>query len=326
MSHESRSSHLKKTGQQRDLIAQQMGHMAEVRALEEEDYELALGNSRPPRMSLKVVIPLFVLLLLAIAIPLAMSLQSDGEGAVESPGAVERGGGDLEKLPEIDESLVTNLSEENVAHAFLEAGSWEERRRYVRDADEVSGHMRAYPEEVKAFPIPVAELRSMGAITPGGGVLRYERFAARMESGGMRFLCVVQTEQGPRVDYDSFARYATASGEEVQAGRPVSEVRLMAERDSYFNNRFQDETKWACFKLSCPDWPKTVWGYAPTGSITAELLSQIVSAQAQRVTLALRSEEDSHLQSQFVIERVVVNGWVRTPLDPEESLRRSTGK
>ena len=191
----------------------------------------------------------------------------------------------------------------------------------MRDAEEVRTHLDAYPEEVKSFPIPVAGLRTMGSVMPDQSI-RYERFAARMNSGGMRFLCVVETEMGARVDYDAFARYGTVSWEDLRDGQAAREFRLIAEKDSYFNHRFQDDTKLDCFKLSSPDSPKTIWGYALSGSITAKLLSGIVSVRAQRVTLALRSENDSHVHSQFVIENVVSNGWVRTPVDPEESLRR----
>ena len=95
----------------------------------------------------------------------------------------------------------------------------------------------------------------------------------------------------------------------------------MAMRDAYFNHLFTDEERLDCFKLTSPDWPETVWGYVPADSVTGKLLSSIVSSRAQRVTLALRSERESHAHAQFVIDRVVINGWVRTPVDPEDAMR-----
>ena len=328
MGNESRHTPPQKSGPRVDLMAQQAANLTDRRAMKGEGYESALegGRSSGSRVSVLAVVLLFVVVLLAIAIPLKLSLGSDQEVSVWSADKKKKQAGVApRKLPEVDESSMTSLSAEDMARAFLAAESWEERRQHVRDADKVSAHLEEYPEEVRTFPVVFSGLSSKGAVTPGD-LIGYERFSVRMSSGGIRLLCVVQTEMGPRVDYDSFARYATESWEDLQDGQAAKEVRLMAEKDLYFNNGFQDEEKWVCFKLTSPDWPKTVWGYAPVGSITAELLTSIVSARSQRVTLALRSEADSHVRSQFLIEKVVINGWVRTPLDPEESLRMRLGQ
>ena len=321
MDQQAHRSHPKKTGHQQDLIGQEAEKLAAYRAME-ESYEASLGESATRRISFLIIVPVLVLVLLAIAIPFV--LRTDSPPAGEAPAAAARSRtperSEPDPITEIDESRVSALSEEDVARAFLESKSWEDRKRFVRNASLAAQHLKRYPDEVKCFPIAIESMRAMGFASPGQEI-RYGRFAVRMRSGGRRFLCVVQTEQGPQVDYDAFARYTTATWEELQAGQPASEIRLMARNDSYFNNNFQDETRWICFKLTSPDWPKTAWGYAPRGSITADLLAQLVSTQAQRVTLALRSDHSSHARSQFLIERVVINGWVQTPRDPEEALR-----
>ncbi len=308
-----------KSGAQQDLIEQ-----AAVRAkagrrprLGEEAEDAAFRHSRRRQASLIVVLPVVVVMILAIAVPVWLSLKTGQDAGGEEAPPPETAAG----APAIDSSAVSGLSEKEVALAFLKARSWEERKRFVRNPLEVRARMHAYPDEVTAYPIPAAGLSGMGAVMPGG-LIRYHRYGVGMEDGGRRLLCVVQTERGPRVDYDAFARYCSATWEELRDGQPAAEARLIVQGGSFYGEPFKDSAKWRCFLLTSPDWPESAWGYAETTSTTAKVLAQLVEKRPQRVTLALAPPESgSDVHPQFVIERVVADGWIRAPRDPESMWR-----
>jgi hypothetical protein len=227
----------------------------------------------------------------------------------------------------IAESEVTDESAREVAEAFLKATSLDDRLTRVRDPDAVRGRLASYSEESRAVPILFSGIQAMGLATASGEA-RFHRFAVQMPDGTSCFLPVVQTSRGPLVDYDAFARYGTAGWQDLLEGVPASELRVIARRSTYHQFDFVDERKWMAFELSSPDWPSTLTAYAPTDSITAGTLFAITGRKSkQRVVLSIRPEGESYLKRQFIIEKVLASGWVRTEGDIESRwlLKRQTG-
>ncbi len=258
--------------------------------------------------------------LLIVGVPILVVLKRSGEAA--TPAKLREAG--EAGLP-MDETRVTSDSAREVAEAFLEALTTPERLAVTRDPEAAASQLADYPEEVRALPIEHTGLRGM-RVTSASGEARFHRFAVRMKDGGMRLLCVAETARGPLVDYQAFARFGTADWEELQEGAVAEEVRIFAKASTYYQHRFEDETKWVSFELTSPDWPKSLMGYARAESVTARALSKIVGNTKQRVTLNIRPEGESHLQRQVVIEKVLADGWVRTEGDVESKWRRRFGE
>ena len=289
------------------------------RGMTEEVPEDPVGS----RFSLKYLIPIMILALLGIIVPLALSLKNrSGPSSAASSSRVATRFPGREPKVEIDEAIVSNLSALEVAQAFLEAGSEQERFALVRDSERALAKLAAFAQEIRTYPIEHGTMFRMGAASASGN-LRFERYAVTMTDGRMRLLCIAATPRGLRVDYEAFARYGTATWQGLLEGKAGEEVRLFVRPSFYFEHEFPDDKSWTAFELSNPDWPDSLTGYAVTGSVTAQLLTEIISKKPkQRVTLKLRSKGESHHNRQLRIEKVLASGWVRTPGDIEAKWQR----
>jgi hypothetical protein len=256
------------------------------------------------------VYPLIGLLIVGVPVALLMRKMSGPD-----LGAPPRR--DADAILPIGESEFTDRSAQEMAEAFLSALSVKERLALVRNPDEVLSWLSEAAEEVLAHPIVFRDLRAMG-LASASGEARFHRFAVQMADGGMRMLCVVQTPRGPLVDYEAFARYGTARWGDLLEGAVGEEIRVMARTGTYYQYQFGDETEWAAFDLTSPDWPGSLTGYARRDSPSAGTLAAIVGKETkQRVTLKVRPEGESYLKRQVVIEKVIASGWVRTEGDLE---------
>ncbi|MDE0594155.1 MAG: hypothetical protein OSB65_02810 [Roseibacillus sp.] len=311
---------LKKSGKA-EFILEQEFTLPEDRKT--QDWGLTEEDPPGRRFSLKYVIPIVILVLLGITVPLALRLSSRWERSAAASTLKEG-----TPLPEreqevnIDEAIVSDLSALEVAQAFLGAGSERERLALVRDPERALAKLAGFAQEVRAFPIEHGAVIAMGAASASGN-MRFERFAVTMADGRMRLLCIAATPRGPMVDYESFARYGTATWQGLLEGEAGEEVRLVVKPSFYFNHGFTNDKSWTAFELSSPDWPDSLTGYATTGSPTAELLTEITSKnRKQRVTLKLRPEGESHHARQVRIEKVLASGWVLTEGDIEKKWQR----
>ena len=297
---------LKKSGKAEFILEQEFG-LPEDRKT--QDWGLTEEDPPGRRFSLKYVIPIVILVLLGITVPLALRLSSRWERSAAASTLKEG-----TPLPE-REAL-------EVVQAFLEAGSERERLAFVRDPELAFAKLVGFAQEVRTFPIEHGAVIAMGAASASGN-MRFERFAVTMADGRMRLLCIAATPRGPMVDYESFARYGTATWQGLLEGEAGEEVRLVVKPSFYFNHGFTNDKSWTAFELSSPDWPDSLTGYATTGSPTAELLTEITSKnRKQRVTLKLRPEGESHHARQVRIEKVLASGWVLTEGDIEKKWQR----
>lgn len=307
---------LSKSGTSEPLVDQEVAHLAELRAAAQGGSDEMGAAPGTRRIALRYLVPVVIIALLAITIPLALTLM-DRKGR---PSYVKRDSESQarERGAEIDEAAVSSLTAGQVAKAFLAATTAEERLALVRNPEGARAVLSSFVDEAKAFPIAYSQMRRMG-VASANGDMRFERYAVTMDDGSRRLICVAETPQGPLVDYQAFARFGTASWEELLAGSPGEEVRAVAQPSYYFSHEFADDQKWTAFRLSNPDWPDALTGYALVGSATAGVLKEILSKlPKQRVTLKLRAEGKSHEDKQVVIEKVLASGWLRTGGDLED--------
>lgn len=210
-------------------------------------------------------------------------------------------------------------SAEAVAYAFLNETYPNRRLDWAREREIVEKHFVAYSEEALSY-VP-AQIEHRGHHVENG--LARISFSARFDTGSFRMLNVMETADGLRVDWDSYARYCSESWDALLSGEASSaEVRVFVSPGDYHNVPFEDEEKWTCFRLMSPDLPERadIFAYAETGSLREMELKQIVMRAAefrQHMTLTIQGHEASGGKRLFQITRVHAVGWVKSEQDIE---------
>ncbi|MCB1095288.1 MAG: hypothetical protein KDN22_06875 [Verrucomicrobiae bacterium] len=223
-----------------------------------------------------------------------------------------------EKQPGSGEPVRIQSAEE-VARAFLEQTDPHSRLDWVRDREVVATHFPLYAEEALSHVPEHTELR--GHHMENG--LARTAFAVRFESGNFRLLNVVETHEGLRVDWDSYARYCSSSWDDLLSGRSTSaEVRVFVSPGDYHNVPFSDPQSWTCFRFMSPDLPERedVFAYARIGTLREqEMKAAILNAPdfRQHMTLVIDSQEAAGGKRMFEITLVLAVGWVRGDEDIE---------
>jgi hypothetical protein len=146
-------------------------------------------------------------------------------------------------------------------------------------------------------------------------------FVVAFSSGNVRLLEVVGTPDGPRVDWDAYARYGTASWEDLLTGKAQRAlVRVFCEPATERLEPFQDQSKWTCFRLSSPDLPQASLGFAAVGSVREEKMKQVILGTPkyrQRFTLEIVRREGK-TEPLFEITRCLAVGWILSERTVEE--------
>lgn len=206
---------------------------------------------------------------------------------------------------------------EAVAKAFLAGGDPQERLRWVRDAEGVRARMDGYPKEAREAPGEIEKM--IGHVSEDGRAVT--AFAVAMPSGEPRLLEVVETDDGPKVDWDAYARYGTASWEDLLSGKAErAVVRVFCEPSSERPGPFGNQAEWTCFRLSSPDLPQAALGFAQVGSVREAMMKKVIIGTPryrQRFTLEI-VRHDGKDEPLFEITRCLAVGWSLGERDVEE--------
>jgi len=209
---------------------------------------------------------------------------------------------------------------EKVARVFLAEGIPFERLRRVRDGDDVLFRMDAYSKEAREAPGEIEKM--IGHLSEGGRTVT--AFAVTMPSGDVRLLEVVETEKGPKVDWDAYARYGTASWEDLLSGKAErAVVRVFCEPSSERPEPFGNQAEWTCFRLSSPDLPQAALGFAQVGSVREVMMKKVIIGTPryrQRFTLEILRHEGKD-EPLFEITRCLAVGWILGDWDVEDDWR-----
>ncbi|MGJ8725288.1 MAG: hypothetical protein ACSHYB_12080 [Roseibacillus sp.] len=213
-----------------------------------------------------------------------------------------------------------------VAMAFAKTDDVNERLKHCLDPERIATLLPNFP------PQAVSEVgvsgKPMGEVIAGD--LSIERYQTRFANGDARILFVVRTDDGPKVDWEAYARHSRAlthwleetENPSIKRTEESAEVRIQAIPDSYYNFRFADERLWRAYRLTSPDLEQeAVTAYAAAGSVTERILTRELTAE-KRMTLQLKSHPDDARRRQFEIEKVLAVGWVKSKGDFEARWQR----
>ena len=270
--------------------------------------DAADGTSRP-RISIKSLIILILGSLAAIA-TLAVILKSQPNTADQSPPPL---------ITEVNDGPpVFTQPPREIADAILASTDPTERLKWVRNPEDVAKHLQFYPEEALSHPVETLSPLERASVQD----IVFARYMASFANGNKRLLCVVATENGPKVDWDAYARYGAADWEAITEGTasPV-EVRVFLKRGNYYTYSYGDDSVWQCYQVTSPDTKEAIYFYARSDSKGGQLLASTFpegSNHMQRMTLTISSTEDGLKHGQFNIDRIHAFDWVRSEKDIEE--------
>jgi hypothetical protein len=206
---------------------------------------------------------------------------------------------------------------EVVARAFLKETDPARRLQWVRNADEVKARLAEYPEEVRSGPGGIEKVLGHQM----DGERSVTGFVVAFPSGNLRLLEVVGTPDGPRVDWDAYARYASASWEDLWSGNAKQAVvRVFCEPSTERPEPFEDQGKWICFRMSGPELPQAALGFAAVGSVREAKMKQVILGTPnyrQRFTLEIARHEGKD-EPLFEITRCLAVGWIIGERDVED--------
>lgn len=198
-----------------------------------------------------------------------------------------------------------------VAELFTQAQTHEERLKWISDPDRDGSWMKRFFTTGPGATERVVDLNPMGAASNEAAA--FMRFHVIMNDGGGRFLCVIVTTEGAKVDFRSYARFGTVSWEDLLAGRSkiAEEVRVFIEPSSFYLRNYEDEQAWSSYIATTPDTEMPLYFYAPRGSVVDQALAGLNTGGRARVTLAIRAQGDDFRHRQFEITDCITYGWVK---------------
>lgn len=206
---------------------------------------------------------------------------------------------------------------EKVARTFLEETDPAKRLQWVRDADEMKDRLANYPDEARSAVGKIE--KTLGHQVAGGRSVT--GFVVALPAGNLRLLEVVGTPDGPRVDWDAYARHGTASWEDLWSGKAQrAVVRVFCEPSTERPEPFEDQSKWTCFRMSSPDLPQASLGFAVVGAVREEKMKQVILGTPnyrQRFTLEIVRHEGED-EPLFEITRCLAVGWILAEKDVED--------
>lgn len=270
-----------------------------------------------------------ILLIIPLSLLAFLLLNSKGKDA--KPIALEEGTGSVSLEEEFSAVSLSPAQKENqlieVATAFIASPTPEERLQYARDPERVSQLLSEFPKQALS-ELPIDSKMSIDAISADMAVQRIDTI---FRDGSSRSLYLVRTEEGPKVDWEAYARHSNAlqrwtaeAGDlNFQREPETSEVRVFLSIENYYNFRFSDDEVWMSYRISSPDLEDTVTAYARKGSTTAQILDEALGYEKKRVTLQLMSTIDDARNKQYQIEKVSALGWAKTEENFETSWLRT---
>jgi hypothetical protein len=200
-----------------------------------------------------------------------------------------------------------------VARAFVTETDPEQRLRWVRQAEAVRPRIDAYPAAARDVPGEIERV-----IGHANGTTA---FVVALPSGERRLLEMVTTPEGPRVDWDAYARYGSESWEDLWSGAAqTAVVRTFCEPSTEAPAPFDDRAQWTAFRMDGPDFGQVLLGFAATGSVRERKMREIILGSPkyrQRFVLRIRRHEGKH-EPLFEILECLAVGWIEGARPVEE--------
>lgn len=297
------SSSLPADNQNEEPVAWEIGEVEQFQPREKpEPPATGTRGRKPPGRYPRMLTFFAVILLVCLSAWLIHSVWNSRDRQTSAPIFESRGGAGEEWRKQVPA----------LAERFANASTAEEWLSMARDPERVAPLVHAFkPSFAKGRPLGI---KAFGTEPFAGDELF--QFSVTYEDGRSRLIHVIFTEDGPKVDWESFARSGGAGFGELTAPTEVeAELRVLVRRARYYNYNFADDRRWRAYEILNGDWPEPFTGYAPMGSLSDDTLFRItgpnVDASPVRVILKVRAGGDDGARGQMEILEFVQQGWVK---------------
>jgi hypothetical protein len=287
---------------------------AENLAWEQEPKAFRTGTRGKEQTGLLLIGGVALLVLIGSGVFLAMSggIQPVGHpaGEVAKPAAIVENPGESVTPPATQRSeAVFQTEAESLARKFLEATTVEELLPLVRNPEVAEARMRGF------YPGGKVEPPGMQPLDSGAGVSVRDKLvslAIRTRDFEEKSLAFIDTSQGLKVDWESWAGWSEISWKEFMETKPTTGhvFRVILAPVDYYNFEFTDDQKWQSYRLESPDHEYAVYAYAEKGSILSGRIHTDRDTKSLNLMLSLKFPAGAASSNQVEIERFVAEGWV----------------
>lgn len=203
---------------------------------------------------------------------------------------------------------------EDVVQKFLTAPTAEEALKWIYRPDEVKAKAEAW---YVATPYESPGFKGVGSEFSYLSEEGTEAIGLFVRKGDFqrREIALVETPEGYRVDWESWAGWSEMNWSDFKKQRPTEPklFRVVSSPSGYYNFSFKNETEWISFRLESPDGEDFLYGYAPTASDLAARLRPTDGVDKRHVILKLKFPADSPVDNQVLIEEIVNDRWLDLP-------------
>ncbi len=212
--------------------------------------------------------------------------------------------------PVLERSETSVLAEaEPLARKFLEATTVDELLPLVRNPAAAEPRMRAFYREGTVVSPGLSQFNSGGGLTIRGKLFSLAVVTRDHEEKSLAF---VESPQGLKIDWESWAGWSDISWKDFLKSKPVDGhvFRVTLSAVDYYNFGFTDESKWRSYRILSADREHSIYGYVEKGSLLEKQIHIDGDAKSAALMLSLKFPDGATSSRQVEIERMVAEGWV----------------
>ncbi|MGK0184680.1 MAG: hypothetical protein ACI9R3_000454 [Verrucomicrobiales bacterium] len=193
---------------------------------------------------------------------------------------------------------------------FLRANTLPKKLALIRDPNAMADHIIQYYNGSPNRPERYSSITPITDTYPTQGVKKFYVTS----DGDQRILAIVDTSEGPKVDWPTYSRMSDVDWETFRKGddsRP-KKFRVQITELDYYAGEFADPKLYKCFQISSPELYRDLFGYAERGSETEKNLSNFSALVKRRCVLELAPPASPDAR-QLHITGLVTQDWVVMP-------------
>jgi hypothetical protein len=274
-------------------------------------------ENRQMRLMLIGGATLLALIVAGVAVSMKSGPVPVSPGAGTSPpAALAKAAGSPATPSVLTRSQASLLAEaEPLARKFLEAKTADELLPLVRNPQISEARIRAFYPDGKITPPGLSAFNTKGAVSVRGKMMSLFVRTRDLDDKAMAF---VESPQGLRIDWESWAAWSELSWEKFLSSKPTTGhvFRVTLSAVDYYNFDFADESKWQSYRLLSPDGEHSVYGYVEKGTVLEQRIRPNADTKSAPLMLSLRFPAGATSDSQVEIERFVADGWVEESDSP----------
>jgi hypothetical protein len=205
---------------------------------------------------------------------------------------------------------------ESTMRHFFRAESMEEMLPLVRQPERVAPLMKDHYARNRFTAMGEFQINGLQPVTLGRKA-NFWMASVKTKDGLQKNLLIEETDAGEvLIDWETHVCYQPMPWDEYATKRPVGtslDFRVHANPDQFFSHEFTNSTQWRCYRLTALDSEETLFGYAPAGSETAEILEnhfRVNGSNPSALILRLRLPEGLESRRGVVIEKVLSSRWL----------------